>query len=109
MITLFEDAKAIAPPEPPSPIIIEIFGTVNDKEIDNILKLLPKKPIYYFCEAKIDRAFNANKLKEKAVKFNLHGEAYYSVKEAYKNAISNSKKEDLIFIGGSTFVVAEVL
>ena len=86
-----------------------IFGTVNDKEIDNILKLLPKKPIYYFCEAKIDRAFNSNKLKEKAIKFNLHGEAYYSVSEAYKNAISNSKKEDLIFIGGSTFVVAEVL
>jgi dihydrofolate synthase/folylpolyglutamate synthase len=86
-----------------------IFGTVNDKKINTILKLLPKNAIYYFCAAKINRAFNAYKLKEKAAIFSLQGDVYHSVQEAYKNAINDSEKDDLIFIGGSTFVVAEVL
>jgi len=86
-----------------------LFGTVKDKNITEIIKLLPKEAMYYFCTAKIDRAFNASKLKEISLEFNLQGNAYNSVKEAYEEAISNYKKDDLIFIGGSTFVVAEIL
>ena len=86
-----------------------IFGTVKDKNIIEIIKLLPKEALYYFCAANIDRAFNASKLQEVSLELNLQGNAYNSVKDAYNNAISNYKKGDLIFIGGSTFVVAEIL
>jgi dihydrofolate synthase/folylpolyglutamate synthase len=86
-----------------------IFGTVKDKNITEIIKLLPKEAMYYFCAANIDRAFNASKLKDISLELNLQGNAYNSVKDAYNNAISNYKKDDLIFIGGSTFVVAEIL
>ena len=86
-----------------------IFGTVKDKNIIEIIKLLPKEAMYYFCAANIDRAFNASKLQEISLELNLQGNAYNSVKDAYNNAISNYKKGDLIFIGGSTFVVAEIL
>ena len=86
-----------------------IFGTVKDKNIIEIIKLLPKEALYYFCAANIDRAFNASKLQEISLELNLQGNAYNSVKDAYNNAISNYKKDDLIFIGGSTFVVAEIL
>ena len=86
-----------------------IFGTVKDKNIIEIIKLLPKEATYYFCAANIDRAFNASKLQEISLELNLQGNAYNSVKDAYNNAISNYKKDDLIFIGGSTFVVAEIL
>ena len=86
-----------------------IFGTVKDKNITEIIKLLPKGAMYYFCAANIDRAFNASKLKDISLELNLQGNAYNSVKDAYNNAISNYKKDDLIFIGGSTFVVAEIL
>ncbi len=86
-----------------------IFGTVKDKNIIEIIKLLPKEAMYYFCAANIDRAFNASKLQEISLELNLQGNAYNSVKDAYNNAISNYKKDDLIFIGGSTFVVAEIL
>ena len=86
-----------------------IFGTVKDKNITEIIKLLPKGAMYYFCAANIDRAFNPSKLKDISLELNLQGNAYNSVKDAYNNAISNYKKDDLIFIGGSTFVVAEIL
>jgi dihydrofolate synthase/folylpolyglutamate synthase len=86
-----------------------IFGTVKDKNITEIIKLLPKEAIYYFCAAKIDRAFNASKLQAISLELHLQGNTYNSVKDAFNNAISNYKKDDLIFIGGSTFVVAEIL
>ena len=86
-----------------------VFGTVNDKKINDILNLLPKKAKYYFCKAKIDRALNADKLKSIANEYKLIGESFESVEKALLNAKNNAKKEDLIFIGGSTFVVAEVI
>jgi len=86
-----------------------VFGTVNDKDTNKILELLPKEAKYYFCAAKIDRALDATELKNKSAKFNLKGDSFNSVKEAYQKSISNAKQDDLIFIGGSTFVVAEVL
>ena len=86
-----------------------VFGTVNDKDTNKILELLPKEAKYYFCAAKIDRALDATELKNKSAEFNLKGDSFNSVKEAYQESISQAEQDDLIFIGGSTFVVAEVL
>ena len=86
-----------------------VFGTVNDKDVDSILKLLPKEARYYFCKANIPRSLDENELKRKARKYDLPGNSFKSVSEAYANAFANAKADDLIFIGGSTFVVAEVL
>lgn len=86
-----------------------VFGVVDDKNIDKILELLPVNAKYYFTNAKIPRALNKDLLKEKAQKFNLNGETYISVEKALKNAKKNADVNDLIFIGGSTFVVAEVV
>jgi len=86
-----------------------VFGTVNDKNIDNILSLLPKDAYYYFTQAKIPRALDCNELSKKANSAGLHGEVIPDVKTAYNTAIRNAGKHDFVFVGGSTFVVAEVL
>ena len=86
-----------------------VFGTVNDKDINSILEILPKKATYYFCQANIDRSLDSEKLRKKAKKFNLSGKSYNNVQSAYKEAIDNAEKDDLILISGSTFVVAEIL
>jgi dihydrofolate synthase/folylpolyglutamate synthase len=86
-----------------------IFGVVNDKQIDHILKLLPKDAIYYFCKADIPRGLSQEELKKQANALGLTGSAYPSVKTALRAAKKNAGIEDLIFIGGSTFVVAEVV
>ena len=86
-----------------------VLGVVNDKSIDSILELLPKKAIYYFCQAKIPRAMSAMKLSEKALNTDLKGQTYSSVKDALMAAQSTANNDDLIFIGGSTFTVAEIL
>ena len=86
-----------------------IFGMVADKNPEPILKLLPKKATYYFTRANIERAMDTKVLKEKAMKFELKGDCYSTVSEAFKNAQLLANKHDLIFVGGSTFVVAEVL
>ncbi len=86
-----------------------VLGMVNDKDIDRVLKLLPSTANYYFCQAKIPRAMDKDYLFNKAKNIGLKGKVYDSVKEAYKTARQNSKNNDLIFIGGSTFIVAEVL
>lgn len=86
-----------------------VFGVVADKELDNILTLLPPKANYYFCAAKIPRAMNVNDLKDRAQKHGLNGLAFTSVQKAFKAAKQNALPDDLIFIGGSTFTVAEIL
>ncbi len=86
-----------------------VFGVVDDKNIDKILEILPQKAHYYFTKADIPRALNQNLLKEKANKYGLMGESYEKVEEALQNAKKNATHNDLIFIGGSTFVVAEVV
>lgn len=86
-----------------------VFGTVTDKSPDAILKLLPKNATYYFAKADIPRAMDENKLALKASSFGLYGKSYKSVKEAFKTARLNAGKDDFIFVGGSTFVVAEIL
>ena len=86
-----------------------VLGVVNDKDLNEILPLFPKKAIYYFCKPNLPRGLDASILKQKALNFELNGEAYNSVSEAYKKAIENSSNTDFIYIGGSTFVVAEIL
>ncbi len=86
-----------------------VFGVVSDKDYTSILSTLPKHVTYYFCNAQIPRALPADKLKEEALKFNLTGKSYTSVSEALNAAKDAAKKNDLVFIGGSTFVVAEAI
>ena len=86
-----------------------VLGMVSDKSIENILALLPKEAIYYFCKVNLPRAFDTGLLKKQAQLYGLVGENYDSVLSAYNSALQNADKEDMIFIGGSTFVVAEVL
>lgn len=86
-----------------------VFGTVGDKNPDNVLRLLPKKAGYYFVNADIERALKANKLQQTALEFDLHGKAYDSVQNGLKSARQKAGPNDLIFVGGSTFVVAEIL
>lgn len=86
-----------------------VFGLVNDKNIEPILNVLPKNAIYYFCKANIPRGLDQLELKGMAHKNGMKGKAYKSVYQAYKAAKQNANTNDLIFIGGSTFVVAEIL
>lgn len=86
-----------------------VFGVVADKNQDAVLSLLPKDAVWYFTRADIPRAMNEQELAQKAAGFGLKGESYPSVKEAFNAAKLNAGKNDLIFVGGSTFVVAEIL
>lgn len=86
-----------------------VLGVVRDKDLDSILDLFPKDASYYFCAPKISRALDENTLQTMAKDFGLMGNTYATVKEAYRKALKVAPEDDLIFIGGSTFVVAEVL
>jgi dihydrofolate synthase / folylpolyglutamate synthase len=86
-----------------------VLGFVSDKSIDKILPLFPQQAIYYFCQANIPRALDKEILKKQASLFGLEGNIYNSVSEAFIAAKNSAQAEDLIFIGGSTFVVAEIL
>ena len=86
-----------------------VFGMVNDKEPEKILRLLPANARYYFTKAKIPRALDEKELAAVASKIGLRGETYKSVKAAVKSARLMAGKNDFIFIGGSTFVVSEIL
>lgn len=86
-----------------------IFGTVADKNPENILKLLPRNATYYFTRADIPRAMNEHELAQKAGGYGLSGDTYHTVMEALKAAKNKASVNDLIFVGGSTFVVAEIL
>ena len=86
-----------------------VIGMVNDKDIGKVLAMLPKDAVYYFCKPDIPRGLEAESLKQKGESFGLRGEAYPSVKAALAAAQKNAKENDLVFVGGSTFVVAEVI
>lgn len=86
-----------------------VFGMVEDKDVDEVLQLLPKEANYYFTKASIPRALNENLLKCKAKCFGLEGDSYGKVRLALDAALRNSQEKDLIYVGGSTFVVAEVV
>lgn len=86
-----------------------VIGMVNDKDSSKVLSMLPKNAIYYFCKPDIPRGLEAESLKLKAESFDLHGGTYPTVKEALAAAQKNAGNNDLVFAGGSTFVVAEVV
>lgn len=86
-----------------------VFGMVNDKDIDAVLDMLPRSATYYFCKPDIPRGLSVQVLTEKADIARLNGQAYGSVKEALAAARKQAGKDDLVFVGGSTFVVAEVV
>lgn len=86
-----------------------VLGVVNDKDLSRILPLFPKNATYYFCKPNIPRGMEATVLKENASAYGLKGNLYGSVKKAYLEALANATKNDLIFVGGSTFTVAEII
>ncbi|MBL4707398.1 MAG: bifunctional folylpolyglutamate synthase/dihydrofolate synthase [Flavobacteriales bacterium] len=86
-----------------------VIGFVKDKNIEEILQLFPKSASYYFCEAKIPRALNHVALHEKATQIGLKGNSFTSVVEALSAAKREAQTADIIYVGGSSFVVAEVV
>lgn len=86
-----------------------VFGVVDDKDLDTILKLLPKRATYYLCKPNILRGLDVDVLSGFFAKNDFEYKAFNSVEEAFDNAKFVAKQDDLIFIGGSTFVVAEIL
>ncbi len=86
-----------------------VFGVVDDKNIEKLLRILPEDAKYYFTKADIPRSLDENILREKAKGAGLNGKSFEKVDQALKNAKKNAGVNDLIFIGGSTFVVAEVI
>ncbi|MGB1042929.1 MAG: bifunctional folylpolyglutamate synthase/dihydrofolate synthase [Tenacibaculum sp.] len=86
-----------------------VLGVVSDKKLEDVLPMFPKKATYYFCKPDIPRGLSEKELKNKAINYNLKGAEFSSVNQAFENATSNADDEDLIYIGGSTFVVAEIL
>jgi len=86
-----------------------VLGFVNDKDIDGIMQELPEKATYYFTRSSVPRALDHHVLKQKAEAFTLRGEAYGTVREAFSAVKSAAGPDDMIFVGGSTFVVADLL
>jgi dihydrofolate synthase/folylpolyglutamate synthase len=85
-----------------------VLGVVNDKDLDSILPLFPKKAHYYFCKPDSSRGLSTEILQKAAEKYDLKGERYNSVQAAFLEAKKNAEKNDFIYVGGSTFVVAEL-
>lgn len=86
-----------------------VFGMVSDKDVSGVLELMPKNAIYYFCQASVKRAMPHQQLKKLAKQHGLQGNSYKTVENAYKKAQSQADPQDCIFVGGSTFVVADFL
>ena len=86
-----------------------VLGMVNDKDIDHVLQLLPHHCEYYFCKADIPRGLDANILAQKAFDLGLRGKVYDSVRDAYMSAVNAARFDDVVFVGGSNFIVAEVV
>ena len=86
-----------------------VLGFVNDKNLDDLLPLFPIEAHYYFCMPAISRGLDVIQLQQKAAKYNLKGSVFNSVTAAYRKAQEVANVDDFIYIGGSTFVVAEIL
>ncbi len=86
-----------------------VFGVVKDKDLNALIPLLPVNATYYFCKPDIQRGLDTKELQSAFTKYGLIGNTYQSVEIAYRSSISNAKKDDLIYVGGSTFVVAEII
>jgi len=85
-----------------------VFGMVSDKDHSHVLSLLPKEAVYYFTRANIPRALPQDELAQKAATFGLQGSTYQTVADAVAAAVADSQPSDFIYVGGSTFVVADI-
>lgn len=86
-----------------------VFGMANDKDIDGVLEILPKTAQYYWAHASVDRALTESQLEEIAAKYALRGKKFTTVEAAYKQALLEASANDFIFVGGSNFVVSDLL
>lgn len=86
-----------------------VFGMVDDKDIRNVLSMLPKNAVYYFTQANNHRAIPAQQVGELAKEYGLSGNIYPTVAQAYEEAKSSASENDFIFIGGSSYIVADLL
>jgi dihydrofolate synthase/folylpolyglutamate synthase len=86
-----------------------VLGVVSDKNLEEILPLFPKNAKYYFCKPNVPRGMSVDDLYNTSIKFDLIGKKFSSVVKAYKEALVNANQEDIIYVGGSTFVVAEII
>ena len=86
-----------------------VLGVVSDKKLEDVLPLFPKDASYYFCKPDIPRGMSEVFLQQKAEEFNLIGEKYSTVELAFKSALASANQDDVIYVGGSTFVVAEII
>lgn len=86
-----------------------LVGFVEDKNIESILKVLPQNAEYYFSRSSIPRSADPNNVADKAILVGIHGKTFQSVEQAYHEILQNSEPDDLIYIGGSTFIVADFL
>lgn len=86
-----------------------VLGMVNDKDIRNIIDLFPKNATYYFCKPNVERGLDAEVLKSYFVEKDFKGNVFETVKNALDSALVNASKNDVIYVGGSTFVVAEII
>lgn len=86
-----------------------VFGMVDDKDINSVMFLLPKNAIYYWTQAETKRAIKAERVAEIAIKHDLRGEIFDNVEVAYTKALLDSNKDDFVFVGGSSYIVADLL
>ena len=86
-----------------------VFGMVDDKDINSVMFLLPKNAIYYWTQAESKRAIKAERVAEIAIKHDLRGEIFDNVEVAYTKALQDSNKDDFVFVGGSSYIVADLL
>lgn len=86
-----------------------VMGMVSDKDINGVLSMLPKNAIYYFTQASVKRARNCEEVEQLANQHGLYGKSFPNVIDAYKTALSEADKEDFIYVGGSSFIVADLL
>ena len=86
-----------------------VFGMVDDKDLDGVMDMLPKDAIYYFTQPQCKRAFSVKKIAAEGEKHHLKGKSYETVGKAYEAALADAKKDDFIFVGGSSYVVADLL
>jgi len=86
-----------------------IFGMVDDKDLHTVIRMLPKKATFYWTQPSTKRAFPVKKIAEEAKEYGLDGNCYETVKDAYMTALKDAGEEDFIFVGGSSYIVADLL
>jgi dihydrofolate synthase/folylpolyglutamate synthase len=106
---LIENHTAATDPSAQPPVIRMIWGMVSDKDRQAILALLPKEAIYYYCKPSVIRGLAAAALAAEGKAMGLDGTFFEDVKSAYIQALKDARPQDLIYVGGSTFVVADLL